>query len=364
MDIKYKNKYLKYKNKYLDLLNQQGGRHTIDQISRTKDGFIFDYDENKFINDPINLDKILISRAVLINNHIYDYLSLFNWIIQNDIAIDPINKQIISVDDLELMYSKAKQNDLGLIFEVGKFEPVKERTRIQYKIQKDKIIDLINEKLFLMIDSQTSLKKNLLYKMINSQTSLNILDLNELKDLLDKKKIILNSLDSKIKDDILRKPFDSMFKILLLTEEEIKKLYSYDSNIYNYNKILNLTINQKQKILSYDDIKQKSILNFNNDEIGIILSIKDISIQDRFLKYDYNIQKIIFDIGHHFNDLFYKLLQLSLDELILFNNKFTKDDIINTDVLSLSLNEIKELINFPLDEIKLSLNEKLSEHWE
>jgi hypothetical protein len=362
----YQKKYLKYKNKYLSLLNQQGrgsytieqkgGRHTSDLLNMTKKDillddnnqvikdqisgdpiikdFIFDYDADQFIKDPIGFTNIPVRRAILINNTIYDYLQLYQAIILQDVARDPITRQIINPDDLELMYSIAKKINQGFLFDDNdKFKQLQDRTRIQYNIQKDKIIDSI--KSLPIINSQT-------YFSNKSRTSLNIIDLNELKDLLENKKIILNSLDSKIKDDILSKPFDCMFQILLLTEEEIKKLYSYDSNIYNYNKILNLTINQKKKILSYNNIKQQSILNFNNnDKIDFILSIKDISIQDNFLEYDSDIQEYIFSICYFGYEFINKLLKLSQDELKLLINKFTTNEDI-VEIYNLSLDEIKQ----------------------
>ena len=355
MDI-YQKKYLKYKNKYLDLLNQQGGRHTIDQISMTKDGFIFDYHEDDYIYDPISLEKIHVSRAVLINNTIYDYLSLFNWIIrsEDDIARD-IFRQIISVGDLELMYKKTQYGNLKFVddpedqqkdqqlFEetmgeyIIKKEKIIENTIHEYNKQKEELMDSIRKKLFLMTN----------YRTTNDKTSLKNIDLIGLDSSLKTKEELLNSLDSKIKDDILSNSFDYMFKILLLTKEQIIKLYSYYP--INFYKILNLTINQINKFLSYDDEKQELILNFNYYDVNDILSIYDISIQDNILKYvSYKIIRFLLDILEDTTiECVEKLVLLTSDELeILYNSDYTPL-------------KIKELTKLSYDEIILKIRKSI-----
>ena len=326
----YQKKYLKYKNKYLGLLNQQvggrytieqkGGRHTIDQISITKDGFIFDYDTNKFIEDPITFNNIPADRAVLINNTIYDLFTIFKTIITQKIAKDPINMEIISDDDLDLMYSIARRNNAENLFDKDdRYQPLLNATMEAYYIEKNKIINLIKEKLLQM----TNLKK----------IDLKNIDLKGLNNLLDTKKDLLNSLDPTIKDDILSKPFNFMFKILLLTKTEIDKLYSYDSN--NIGNILNLTINQINKFLKYDSDIQEYIFN----------------IQEYINSEPYFFDYTIID----------KFLQLSQDELKLLKKNFPTLEDINK-IYGLSFDEIKKISNLSLDEIKILLDSKLGDY--
>ena len=337
MDIYFK-KYLKYKNKYLGLLNQQGGRHTIDQISMTKNGYIFDYDLNKYIEEPIYQKHIHLSRAVLINNTIYDYLYLLNWIIisKDGIARDPINKEIISVDDLELMYRKLKKGNEKFIDDPEdqqedqqEDQELFEKTTREYNIKKEQIInnttreynkqnlelmDSIRKKIFLMSN----------YGTTEYKTSLKNIDLIGLDYSLKTKEKLLNSLDYKIKDDIISNSYDSMFKILLLTKEQIIKLYSYHP--IKFYKILNLTINQINKLLSYDDKKQELILNFDNYYINIILSIYDISEQKIFIEDGLkNIDKDLKDLESD-----YSLTLNSLDSKI-------KDDILSNSFNSMMI---------------------------
>ena len=315
----YQKKYLKYKNKYLGLLNQQvggrytieqkGGRHTIDQISITKDGFIFDYDTNKFIEDPITFNNIPADRAVLINNTIYDLFTIFKTIITQKIAKDPINMEIISDDDLDLMYSIARRNNAENLFDKDdRYQPLLNATMEAYYIEKNKIINLIKEKLLQM----TNLKK----------IDLKNIDLKGLNNLLDTKKDLLNSLDPTIKDDILSKPFNFMFKILLLTKTEIDKLYSYDSN--NIGNILNLTINQINKFLKYDSDIQEYIFN----------------IQEYINSEPYFFDYTIID----------KFLQLSQDELKLLKKNFP------------TLKDINKIYGLSFDEIKILLDSKLGDY--
>jgi hypothetical protein len=354
MDIYFK-KYLKYKNKYLGLLNQQGGRHTIDQISMTKNGYIFDYDLNKYIEEPICLKHIHLSRAVLINNTIYDYLYLLNWIIisKDGIARDPINKEIISIDDLELMYRKLQKGNEKFIddpedqeedqqlFEktTREYNIIKEKiinnTTREYNKQNEKLMDSIRKKLFSMSN----------YGTTNYKTSLKNIDLIGLYNSLNTKEKLLDSLDYKIKDDILSNSYDSMFKILLLTKEQIIKLYSYHP--IKFYKILDLTINQINKLLSFDDEKQELILKFDNNYnyINNILSIYDISLQDDILKYvSYKIISFLLDILEHTTiECVKKLVLLNIEELeILYNNDYTPL-------------KIKELTALDLSDIKIKI---------
>ena len=341
---KYLKKYLKYKIKYFNLLNQQGGRYTIEHISMSKDDYIFDYDAKEFIMDPISLQKIPKNRAIFVNNSIYDFPYLLKLITieQNGIAKDPIYKQIIRRTDLELMYIKVYQyaKEISNIIDLEKTEQiffdVIINTEIQYKIKKDELVKSIYQQIS-SITTETELIN------IDTLTNLNIIDLIYLNELLKNKKILecLDSLGSTIKEDILRKPFDYMFKILLLTIEEITNLYInnfsnsslilsltinqikkfllYDKQkqLYILNNILILTKNQINKFLSYDDIKQNSILNFNKDEMDTILLIEEISVENEFLNLNSDHQSFLIKMYKKFGyESFKKLVQLSQDDEI------------------------------------------------
>ena len=375
MDI-YQKKYLKYKKKYLGLLNQQGGRHTEELLYSIKDGFIFDYVENDFITEPIYLERIPADKAILINNVIYDYYYLLQALIFQNTVLDPINKQMISVSNLDLMEDMyvRDQKNIDDFKDIDDFENKFDKLRkkaIKENKKKDEIIDSINTKLENLIyeyelnikygftnhiitkmhveeELQTNISKNYIEFIESNELldkkekkkDLNYIDLKELNELLDtkeKKKNLSLLKDNNIINDIFKKPFNIMLNILSLNNKEIEILYSHKDE--NRIKIFDLTRNEIKKILSYDTHKQETILDFDIEIIRYFLLIYDISIQDDILKYNTKYQTSLIKIFRELNiEYMKKLLQLLPEEL----EKILK--ISNKDIMKKLLDQNIEII--------------------
>ena len=339
-----------------------------------KDGFIFDYVENDFITEPIYLERIPADKAILINNVIYDYYYLLQALIFQNTVLDPINKQMISVSNLDLMEDMyvRDQKNIDDFEDIDDFENKFDKLRkkaIKENKKKDEIIDSINTKLENLIyelnikygftnhiitkmhvEEELQTNKDINYtKLIElykeylnkkeKKKDLNYIDLKELDDLLDKKekKKDLSLLKYNIINDIFKKPFNIMLNILSLNNKEIEILYShkYENRI----KIFDLTRNEIKKILSYDKRKQETILDFDIEIIRYFLLIYDISIQDDILKYNTKYQTSLIKIFRELNiEYMKKLLQLLPEEL----EKILK--ISNKDIMKKLLDQNIEII--------------------
>lgn len=99
-----------------------------------KDGFIFDYVENDFITEPIYLERIPADKAILINNVIYDYYYLLQALIFQNTVLDPINKQMISVSNLDLMEDMYVRDQKNIDDFKDKFDRL--RKKLKKKIRK------------------------------------------------------------------------------------------------------------------------------------------------------------------------------------------------------------------------------------
>jgi hypothetical protein len=294
MDLYFK-KYLKYKYKYINLLNQQGGiyANVRDQINMSRDNYIYNFDQdNVFCFDPIYKDKIHVNRAVLINNTIYDVVNLLNNItseyiknksknnLENYFLMDPNNKKLINVSDLELIYKKVKYQNLINIQEIDKnYDQIIIKSIEQYRKEIEIILGLIKKKICSI---SSSIK-------ISDTIKLNLIDLKKLNDLLDEKRdcFIDEKTDCFIDeksfvDIILKQPFNNMFKILLSNLSDKEQIANLLKHIENNTNILDLTINQINKLLTYNLDNQQKILNLaNKDIIEYFLLINNVNNQDQ-----------------------------------------------------------------------------------
>ena len=268
MDIYFK-KYLKYKYKYINLLYQKGG-----EIGVAGSGI-------KNVSDLLDTNKeILTNHAVVINNTIYDFVIVLNYIISGYMISksksnysypkDPKNNKLINISDLELIYKKARYQSIHINYlDENMYNQIIIKSIEQYYEEIKKIVNLITNKI-------KSIKPSII---ISNTINLNLIDLQKLNDLLDKNQI---NNESQLLF-ILQQPFNYILKILLLNLTNEDQINNFIKHVNNKTNILELTINQINKLLSYDLENQNKILKLNDkDKIEYFLLINNINNKDNF----------------------------------------------------------------------------------